>query len=100
MTGPEQKVYEDFSSFSRQVKAPGPEASSGRSKFDVPELTHNLNSLLDMTEEEIRRSDRELRMLKDQTEVLKEEKSRLEAKVVEERDEIERMKEVVEIIEQ
>lgn len=117
MTGPEQRVYDDFSAFSRRAKAPTFE-NGERTRFDVPELMHNLNSLVDLTEEEIRRNDREIRFLKveinkscakeklkssefkDQTEVLKESRKRLSEQVVNERDELRRMQEVAEIIEQ
>lgn len=34
-----------------------------RSKFDVPELMHNLNTLLDVTEEQIYKTHREIKFL-------------------------------------
>lgn len=39
-------------------------APRSRKKFDVPELSYNLNLLLDMTEEEIIRNDRQTKFLK------------------------------------
>lgn len=35
-----------------------------RSNFDIPELMYNLNTLIDLTEEEIRSNNRELNFLK------------------------------------
>ena len=35
-----------------------------RTNLNVPELTHNLNTLLDVTEEEICKTDRQVRYLK------------------------------------
>lgn len=37
---------------------------SNRTNFDVPVLMRNINTLVDLIEEEIRRSDREKRFLK------------------------------------
>lgn len=55
-------MYNDYNSFSKRTRAP--EVETDRKKFDVPELMHNLNMLLDLTEDEIRRNDRHVRFLK------------------------------------
>ncbi|KAK0403347.1 hypothetical protein QR680_016871 [Steinernema hermaphroditum] len=67
MTGPVQKVYNDYNAFSTRTKSAG----VARSGFDVPELTHNLNLLLEMEENDIRRNYRLAQNLKDQNEALK-----------------------------
>lgn len=40
------------------------EIDSNRTNFDVPVLMQNINTLLSLTEEEIRRSDQEKKFLK------------------------------------
>lgn len=73
MTGREQKVYSGYDAFSMRVKwALITVSNSFRSEqsepvsaaFDVPELRHNLNLIVDLTEEEIRRNDHQLKSLK------------------------------------
>uniref|UniRef100_A0A915E515 G-patch domain-containing protein n=1 Tax=Ditylenchus dipsaci TaxID=166011 RepID=A0A915E515_9BILA len=96
MTGPEQKVYNDFSSFSNRTRAP--DQDSDRTKFNVPELSYNLNALMDMTEQEIVRNDRELRFLKDQTLVLREDENKLREQVEDSKIEVDRMQEVMAVI--
>lgn len=64
MTGPEQKVYNDLTDFNRRTRMIDTDLGSNRTNFDVPALMQNINTLLGLTEEEIRRSDREKRFLK------------------------------------
>uniref|UniRef100_A0A914KN32 G-patch domain-containing protein n=1 Tax=Meloidogyne incognita TaxID=6306 RepID=A0A914KN32_MELIC len=99
MTGPEQRIYEDFNSFSRRARMPII-ADVERTNFNVPELTHNLNTLLDVTEEEICKTDRQVRYLKDQNEVLLNEQSRIEDELTESKAEIVRLEEVYTIVKQ
>ncbi|KAI1709720.1 GC-rich sequence DNA-binding factor-like protein domain-containing protein [Ditylenchus destructor] len=96
MTGPEQKVYNDFSSYTKRTKTE--DFGSTRQKFDIPELTHNLNTLMNVTEEEILKNERELRFLKDQNFVLQEDQKRLDKEATQAREEVARMNEVTEII--
>lgn len=98
MTGPQQKVYNDFNSFSRRAVAP--EADGERTNFDVPELMYNLSTLVGLTEDEIVRNDRQIRHLKDQNVSLEMEVENLQKEVVDEREELKRMHDVVEIIEE
>lgn len=63
MTGPEQKVYNDLTDFNRRTRMIDTDLGSNRTNFDVPALMQNINTLLGLTEEEIRRSDREKRFL-------------------------------------
>jgi hypothetical protein len=47
-----------------------------RAHFNMPELTHNLNTLLDVTEEEIFKTDKQIRYLKASLSFIKIEKSK------------------------
>uniref|UniRef100_A0A183CHX8 GCFC domain-containing protein n=1 Tax=Globodera pallida TaxID=36090 RepID=A0A183CHX8_GLOPA len=69
-----------------------------RLKFNIPELPHNLNTLLDLTEEEIFKTDREVRHLKDQNEALKNEEQRISEDIAENRDELLRLEEVEQLV--
>ncbi|VDK84275.1 unnamed protein product [Cylicostephanus goldi] len=79
MTGPEQRVYSGYDSFSMKGRyvsrfavfvrkwiscRPSFNDISDRENFDVPELMHNLNLLVDLTEESIRRNDHQLKTIK------------------------------------
>uniref|UniRef100_A0AC35F2R7 G-patch domain-containing protein n=1 Tax=Panagrolaimus sp. PS1159 TaxID=55785 RepID=A0AC35F2R7_9BILA len=98
MTGPQQKVYNDFHSFSRKAKAP--ELDNDRRKFDIPELAHNLDTLLDVTEDEIRRNDRQLKLLKDQNKSIEADSQEIRKAIIDEEKEVERMKEVFAVVEE
>ncbi|MFH4981967.1 hypothetical protein AB6A40_008676 [Gnathostoma spinigerum] len=63
MTGKEQKVYSGYDAFVSKTRVEQ-ELEDEHRAFDVPELTYNINMLLDMTEETIRRNDRQIRYLK------------------------------------
>ncbi|CAI2327742.1 unnamed protein product [Caenorhabditis sp. 36 PRJEB53466] len=68
MTGKQQKVYSGYDSFSMKTRSEYDVVDEEeRTVFDVPELIHNLNLLVDLTEEGIRRSNQQLIGLKDQT---------------------------------
>ncbi|VDO28032.1 unnamed protein product [Haemonchus placei] len=98
MTGPEQRVYSGYDSFSMKSRAAFNDISD-RDVFDVPELMHNLNLLVDLTEENIRRNDSQLKSIKDRTTAL--EYDLEQAKLLHETEakEYERIKEVFELIE-
>lgn len=68
--------------------------------FDVKEIRHNLNLLLDMTEQNIRRSNGQLRSLKDQSTALEYDLNHLKTVLVDEEKEAQRMKRVYELLEQ
>ncbi|VDO20771.1 unnamed protein product [Heligmosomoides polygyrus] len=98
MTGPEQRVYSGYDSFSMKSRTTFNDVSD-REVFDVPELMHNLNLLVDVTEEKIRRNDSQLKSTKDRTTALGYDLE--QAKLILETDEKEfkRINEVLELIE-
>ena len=97
MTGPQQKVYNDFQSFSRKSKAAALDGQEKR-KFDIPELTQNINMLLDLTEEEIKRNDRQIKLLRDQNKSLEADCQQIRKTIVDEDEEMKRLQEVVDIV--
>lgn len=80
MTGREQRVYTGYHALARAPDRPDEEeaverpserlsaltASGGRTRFEVPVLTHNLKLLVSQAEEAILRADRSIRREKDQ----------------------------------
>lgn len=111
MTGPEQRVYRGYDSFAlktRFVKSSYyfymtfrvDTEEENLQNFDVKEIRHNLNLLLDMTEQNIRRSNGQLRSLKDQSTALEYDLNHLKTVLVDEEKEAQRMKRVYELLEQ
>uniref|UniRef100_A0A1I7X9I8 G-patch domain-containing protein n=1 Tax=Heterorhabditis bacteriophora TaxID=37862 RepID=A0A1I7X9I8_HETBA len=98
MTGPEQRVYTGYDSFSMRTRATYDDGSD-RDVFDVPELMHNLNLLVDLTEENIRRNDYQLRTIKDQTTALEYDLARMREVLSNEEMEAQRMQDVLDLIE-
>ncbi|KAI1720968.1 GC-rich sequence DNA-binding factor-like protein domain-containing protein [Ditylenchus destructor] len=92
LTGPEEKVYNDFGSYAQRTKG------NGTRRFAIPDLTYNLSTLMDITEQEIVKNERELRCLKDQTFMLQQDKRKLENQTHEVQKEIDHMKDIVNII--
>uniref|UniRef100_A0A0M3IPT4 GCFC domain-containing protein n=1 Tax=Ascaris lumbricoides TaxID=6252 RepID=A0A0M3IPT4_ASCLU len=92
MTGKEQKVYSGYEAYAAKTRAVA-ESEKEHRAFDVPELTYNLNALLDMTEETIRRNNHQRRFLEDQTTALENDRNQLNLALMKERDEQKRMKE-------
>ncbi|VDK30165.1 unnamed protein product [Gongylonema pulchrum] len=74
-------------------------AETERLAFDVPELMHNLNILIDETEETIRRTDRQMRFLRDQTTALENDREQIKAALEKEREEQNRMDQLVQLLE-
>ncbi|VDN06589.1 unnamed protein product, partial [Thelazia callipaeda] len=98
MTGKEQKVYCGYDAYAaktRAVKESGAESLA----FDVPELMHNLNLLIDETENIIRRNNREKRLLKDQTKVLKNDRQQMTQMLRKEHEGQKRVQELYEFLE-
>ncbi|RCN37133.1 g-patch domain protein [Ancylostoma caninum] len=98
MTGPEQRVYSGYDSFSMKSR-PVFNDISDRENFDVPELMHNLNLLVDLTEESIRRNDSQLKSIKDRTTALEYDLKQAKEMLDQEEKASERIKEVYELIE-
>ncbi|EPB67440.1 g-patch domain protein [Ancylostoma ceylanicum] len=98
MTGPEQRVYSGYDSFSMKSR-PVFNDISDRENFDVPELMHNLNLLVDLTEESIRRNDSQLKSIKDRTTALEYDLKQAKEMLDHEEKATERIKEVYELIE-
>ncbi|KHN87809.1 Septin and tuftelin-interacting protein 1 -like protein [Toxocara canis] len=98
MTGKEQKVYSGYEAYAAKTRAVA-ETEKEQRVFDVPELTYNLNALLDMTEDTIRRNNHQLRFLEDQTTALENDRNQLNVALAKERDEQKRMKEVLAMLE-
>ncbi|CAJ0963264.1 unnamed protein product, partial [Mesorhabditis belari] len=95
MTGPEQRVYSGYDAFSLKTKV---EIDEPRETFDVPELSHNINLLLDLTEEDIRRTNHQLGVLKDQTIALEHDYQRAKEEGDKAENEYSRMKQIYELL--
>ena len=67
-------------------------------KFELPELLHNLNLLVDMTEQDIISADRKLAYHKDRIEVLQSEGEKLNILVEREKKQIEAMEEIINVL--
>ncbi|VDM81621.1 unnamed protein product [Strongylus vulgaris] len=98
MTGPEQRVYSGYDSFSMKNR-PVFNDMSDRENFDVPELMHNLNLLVDLTEESIRRNDHQLKTIKDRTTALEYDLKQAKEMLESEERASEKIKEVYDLIE-
>ncbi|CAJ0581580.1 unnamed protein product, partial [Mesorhabditis spiculigera] len=96
MTGPEQRVYSGYDAFSLKTKAEAEDEPRGR--FDVPELTHNINLLLDLTEEDIRRTNHQLGVLKDSTVALEHDYDRAKEEMDRAQGDYDRMKSVFNLL--
>uniref|UniRef100_A0A0K0DFM0 G-patch domain-containing protein n=1 Tax=Angiostrongylus cantonensis TaxID=6313 RepID=A0A0K0DFM0_ANGCA len=98
MTGPEQRVYSGYDSFSLKSRVSFNDTND-RDVFDVPELMHNLNLLVDLTEESIRRNDSQLKSIKDRTTALEYDLTQSKTMLETEERDSERIKEVHDLIE-
>ncbi|EGT36093.1 CBN-STIP-1 protein [Caenorhabditis brenneri] len=99
MTGKQQKVYSGYDSFSMKTRSQYDTVDEEeRTVFDVPELLHNLNLLVDMTEEGIRRSNQQLISLKDQTTALEFDLGQVQKALTTEEQEVQHIKDVFELI--
>ncbi|KAF0033803.1 hypothetical protein F2P81_013869 [Scophthalmus maximus] len=105
MTGREQKVYYSYSQMSNKHSVPdeGPPSMSTRdqkgSGFALPELEHNLQLLIDLTEQDILQSARRLQHEKDVVVSLSHESRALQTRLDAEQDSIQRMEAVLALVE-
>uniref|UniRef100_A0A665U070 Tuftelin-interacting protein 11 n=1 Tax=Echeneis naucrates TaxID=173247 RepID=A0A665U070_ECHNA len=105
MTGREQKIYYSYSQMSSKHSVPdeGPPSMSTRdqkgSGFALPELEHNLQLLIDLTEQDILQSARRLQHEKDVVVSLSHESRALQSRLDAEQDSIQRMEAVLALVE-
>ena len=107
MTGREQRVLTGYSSIAGQQR-PSAEGDSTtplatlqdkrKRNFELPELIHNLNLLVDMTEQDIIAADRKLAYHRDRVEVLQVEGEKLNDLVDKEKAQIEAMEEIIDVL--
>ena len=102
MTGKEQRVLSGYQSISNKHDKPDekPIISSENEKkeFDVPELQHNLDLLVRMSEEDIVQNNRRLKYEKDLVVNLKHEREKIKSLCEHENGQITRLKEVLGIV--
>uniref|UniRef100_A0A3B4UMB9 Tuftelin-interacting protein 11 n=1 Tax=Seriola dumerili TaxID=41447 RepID=A0A3B4UMB9_SERDU len=104
MTGREQKIYYSYSQMSSKHSVPdeGPPSMSTRdqkgSGFALPELEHNLQLLIDLTEQDILQSARRLQHEKDVVVSLSHESRALQSRLDAEQDAIQKMEAVLALV--
>ncbi|XP_020609353.1 tuftelin-interacting protein 11-like [Orbicella faveolata] len=103
MTGPETKILTGYGSIAQQHAKPGevPPTTLVRdaeASFSMPELTYNLNLLIDMAETDIIQTDRQLKFERDLVVNLKHEEEKLTAVLEREEKDIKRLMEVINMI--
>ncbi|XP_077601219.1 tuftelin-interacting protein 11-like [Stigmatopora nigra] len=105
MTGREQRVYSSYSQMSNKHNIPedGPPSTSVHDQkgtgFAIPELEHNLQLLIDLTEQDILQSARRLQHEKDVVVSLSHESNELQSRLEEEQNAISRMEAVLALVE-
>ncbi|QQP33031.1 Tuftelininteracting protein 11like [Caligus rogercresseyi] len=109
MTGKEHRVLSGYHAIASSKHVPDEDvemstdlskvpSSSSSIHFDLPELTHNLDMLVDMCEENIISSDRKVKYHKDRIEVLTNEEEKLSAVVERGANEIKSVKRILEAL--
>lgn len=103
MTGPETKILTGYGSLAQQHAKPGevPPTTLVRdteAAFSMPELTYNLNLLIDMAETDIIQADRQLKYERDLVVNLKHEEEKLTAVLEREEKDIKRLMDVINMI--
>eukprot|EP00090_Calanus_glacialis_P026300 TRINITY_DN41326_c0_g1_i1.p1 TRINITY_DN41326_c0_g1~~TRINITY_DN41326_c0_g1_i1.p1 ORF type:complete len:713 (+),score=291.77 TRINITY_DN41326_c0_g1_i1:106-2244(+) len=107
MTGREQRVLKGYSAIAGQQRPAEDGDSSAplialqekrKKNFELPELIHNLNLLVDMTEQDIIAADRKLVHHKDRVEVLEREGVKLNNLVEKEKRQIEAMEQIIDVL--
>lgn len=105
MTGREQKVYYSYSQMSNKHSVPDEEPPTAATRdqkgsgFALPELEHNLQLLIDLTEQNILQSARRLQHEKDVVTALNHESKTLQSRLETEQSAIERMEAVLALVE-
>ncbi|TSM04900.1 Tuftelin-interacting protein 11 [Bagarius yarrelli] len=105
LTGREQKVYYSYSQMSQKHSIPeeAPMSASAReqksSGFALPELEHNLKLLIELTEQDILQCSRRLQHEMDTVVSLRHEGTGLQAHIREESEAVERLEQVLKMVE-
>jgi len=110
MTGKEERILTGYQSISGQ-RRPEEDGSAGfstkhsigsaaqvKKNFELPELIHNLNLLVDMCEQDIIQTDRKLAHHKDRVTVLQTEGEKLSNLVEKEKEQIESLEQIIAVI--
>ncbi|KAF8361284.1 stip-1 [Pristionchus pacificus] len=97
MTGPEQRVYTGYEALS--MKSVRGDAADNHRKFDIPELSHNLNLIIDLTEENIRKNNHRSRNLENSSAALRYDLKIAKEELEKEEEDLDRMKKVYELLE-
>lgn len=103
MTGPETKILTGYSSLAQQHAKPGevPPTTSVRDSeaaFAMPELTYNLNLLIELAETDIIQTDRQLKYECDLVVNLKHEEEKLNVVLEREEKDIKRLMDIITMI--
>ena len=104
MTGREQRVLSGYHAIGHKHEMPEeelPTTKTGTSAkaFDMPELLHNLDLLVDMAEDEILQNDRQLKHEEDLVVNLQHEKEKADEICAKEEEQIERLKQILCVVE-
>lgn len=101
MTGKEQRVMHGYESLSQMSKLTrhGDGREDRPKNFDVPELVHNIDMLLDMTEEKILLSDKKLKHYEDSLVAIAYDEKRTREKLNSEKRQLKRMTDLLENVE-
>lgn len=99
MTGREQKVLYDYASLSRRHNRPDDhDEKPSKNTFELPELVHNLDLLVNMTEEDIIKNDRQLKYHEDMIVSMRNEEKRTSEKIEQEKRQIDSIQKIIELI--
>ena len=102
MTGKEQRVmhgYESLSQISKLAKNGDVGAGFKPKNFDVPELGHNVDMLLDMTEERILQTDKKLKYYEDSIVSLEYDEKKAKDRLNNEKNQLKRLNELLRNVE-
>lgn len=103
MTGKEQRVlhgYEALGQISKMAKQGDQDGANRPKNFDLPELVHNIDMLIDMTEEKILVSDKKLKHYEDSLVALGYDERRTQERLAAERRQLARANELLAAVEQ
>ncbi|XP_014778583.1 tuftelin-interacting protein 11 [Octopus bimaculoides] len=105
MTGKEKRVLSGYHAICQRHDKPDEDddviesTPKARTAFDVPELVHNLNILVNMSEVDIIQNDRKLRFNKDQIVNVTHEKERLDVVCEQEKKQCDRLQGILDMVE-